>query len=468
MTESQARELLLLQSFEQASDPSWSTADAAWATAEARRIEGSTAAAETLLVRRVRLAAQRLVQRQPALARWFDGFALPGWSLPAALAAAFALGLALDSFGGQGRVNILALPLLGLLAWNLVVYGLLAVQALRTTSASSASHGLRDSLARGVMAIAQRASGVPRKWPALSRFGLDWAAVARPLHTARAATALHALAAMAALGLIAGLYSRGLTLEYRAGWESTFLGASGVHTLVSALLGPAAALIGDPLPTPEAVAALNFAAGRGENAAPWIHRIALTVVLFVVLPRLVLAAWGLRRSRQLAHALPLDLHAPYFVKLVRELTGQRVALRVQPYAHRLEPERALRLRAQLGEALGVEPDASIDPPLAYGDETPAVAAAEVASRRRVALFSASATPEAEVQGAFARSLPADAIVLVDETELRQRFTGPDAAPRLEQRRLAWRAMLEPQGRQPVFIDLDGAASPELIEALHTP
>lgn len=468
MTESQARELLLLQSFEETADPSWTQADAAWATAEARRIEGGTAGAETLLLRRAALATKRLVDRQPALASWLGGFALPGWALFAAVALALAFGLALDGYGGQARINILALPLLGLLAWNLAVYLLLVLQSLRTTSATPASHNLRDALARGATAIARRASGASRKLPALSRFGLDWAVAARALHAARAATALHALAAAVAIGLVAGLYLRGLAFEYRAGWESTFLGANGVHALVSALLGPAAALIGDPLPAPDALAALNFATGGGENAAPWIHRIALTIALFVVLPRLALAAWALRRSRRLESALPLDLHTPYFARLTRELTGQRVSLRVQPYAHRLTPEREARLRAQLGAALGVEPEASFDAPLAYGDEPPA-AVADVHALR-VALFSASATPEAEVHGEFARTLPAGAVVLVDETELRPRLTGPDAAARLEQRRRAWRAMLEAQGRAAVFVDLDAPTPADapagLIEALH--
>jgi len=475
MTETQARELLLVQAHEQTTDPTWSAADAAWATGEARRIEGSTAAVDALLARRAALAAKRLVERQPTLAPWLAGLHLPTWAMVTMLACAVGLGLALDGYGGYARVNILALPLLGLLAWNVGVYAVIAVQSVagRRAESKTASHGLRATLARRVASLSaslsQRLSGADRKLPALARFQLAWTEASRPLQVARAATALHALAAAVALGLVAGLYLRGLALEYRAGWESTFFDASTVHALVTALLGPAAALIGEPLPSIEALARLNFSSVGGENARPWIHRIALTVVLVVVLPRMLLAWRSLRESRRASANLPLDLRTPYFSRLVRELTGQRVALRVQPYAHRLSPEREANLRAQLGAALGVEPDATFDAPLAYGEDaaTPVIAGAHAMS---VPLFSASATPEVEVHGAFARTLPADALLLVDETELRLRLTGPDAATRLEQRRRAWRAMLEAQGRKAVFVDLDAPASAdasaELIEALH--
>jgi len=459
-----ARRLLLVQAFEHTPDATWSVADAAWATAEARRIEGSSTEPTTLLARRAELASQRLVERQPALASWLHGYALPGWVFLLALAGTFAFGLALDGFDGQASINILALPLLGLLAWNLLVYALLAVQAVRSRSARSRDakplpYGLQDALARGVAWCSQRLADAPRDLPALSRFQLAWAQAARPLHTARAATALHALAAAVALGLIAGLYARGLAFEYRAGWESTFLGRGGAHSLVSALLGPAATLIGDPLPTADALAALNFAVGRGENAAPWIHRIALTVAMVVVLPRLVLAAWSKRQARRLSNTLPLDLRTPYFERLSRELSGQRVALHIQPYAHRLTPEREAACRRLLAAALGGEVQATFAEPLAYGAATPAETSPEKPAQTRAAaaqlvLFSASATPEAEVQGAFLRPLPAEVPVLIDETDLRMRLAGPDAATRLEQRRGAWRAMLDAQARTAVFVDLD--------------
>jgi hypothetical protein len=117
---------------------------------------------------------------------------------------------------------------------------------------------------------------------------------------------LHFAAVLVAFGLIAGLYFRGFILRYPAGWESTFLGPQSAHALLVALYGPASALSGIPIPSSEEIGALRWtssSAGGGE-AVGWIHLIAWTAVLYIVLPRLfaalstTFALW--RLSRQLA------------------------------------------------------------------------------------------------------------------------------------------------------------------------
>ena len=69
---------------------------------------------------------------------------------------------------------------------------------------------------------ARRRAAAPPRCAASPRCGCARSRAARAL---RAETALHAGAAALALGLVAGLYVRGLVLDYRAGWESTFLDA---------------------------------------------------------------------------------------------------------------------------------------------------------------------------------------------------------------------------------------------------
>ena len=66
---------------------------------------------------------------------------------------------------------------------------------------------------------------------ALGRFVAEWSEAARPLLTARAVRLFHVCAAAVGIGLIAGLYLRGIALDYRAGWESTFLDARQVRAL---------------------------------------------------------------------------------------------------------------------------------------------------------------------------------------------------------------------------------------------
>jgi hypothetical protein len=80
----------------------------------------------------------------------------------------------------------------------------------------------------------------------------------------------------------------------------------------------------------------------------------------------------------------------------------------------------------------------------------------------IALFALVSTPEPENHGAFLDALGAGTTrgmpfaVIVDESAFRRRFdaTGASGAARLEERRSAWRRLLEARQRVPVFVDLE--------------
>ncbi len=169
-----------------------------------------------------------------------------GW-LVFAVVLGFAAGLLVDRIGNAQRINLLAPPVWALITWNLAVY----VWLLGSALCGSASPGW---LRRGVSAWPQHwrvrrltndSGARANAWQA---FAADWAAQSLPLNGARVALALHLGAAALGLGLIAGLYLRGLVLDYRVGWESTFLDAGTVHRLLSTLFAPASALSGIALP----------------------------------------------------------------------------------------------------------------------------------------------------------------------------------------------------------------------------
>jgi len=145
-------------------------------------------------------------------------------------------------------------------------------------------------------------------------FALLWARHAAPLTGVRLALLLHTAAAGLALGLVAGLYLRGLVLDYRAGWQSTFLDAATVQQVMDWLLKPAAALTGIAVPD---VAPLRLGPGADAtaSAAPWIHLLASTLALAVLLPRCLLAWRASARGRHLARHFPLPLDTPYFESL---------------------------------------------------------------------------------------------------------------------------------------------------------
>ena len=451
MTESDARAVLLVRAFEAGPSPDWSETDGAWATAEARRVEGERAPFERFIVRRAVLACARLAQHDPkvvAVLPALDPRAWVGW---AALLVAFGLGVASDAIGPTDRINILAPPLLAVLVWNLVVY---LVLVLRPAGASG-------PLQRWLLRMRSRSAAAASS--PLARFAPDWAAASGALYGARFAAVLHAGAAALVLGAFLSLYLRGIAFEYRAGWDSTFLTADSVHRLITIVLGPAAHLSGIDLPDVDQLARLRFSLGSGVNAAPWIHLYAITMGLAVVLPRTILAAVAVRRARAMTRDFPLALDGDDFARLRRALSGEPIEALVLPYSYRLSDSAGVALKTALERITGPNVSLSIAPPLPQGAEDEmqdwlgAAAARPKVAALVVALFPLTATPERETHGAFVRALvsrkAARLLVVVDEAEFRRRFTGADGARRLGERREAWSRMLGDTGVEAVFVDL---------------
>jgi hypothetical protein len=440
LNEGDARRVLLLQRHEgAAASPLWTDADRDWATQAALREVGDAASAEDFLAARARLAMQRLGPRGVREPPRFGA----GWVL-AAIAIGAVVGAATDAIGpGERFVNLLALPVWGVVAWNLVVYALLAWGALARTPSGGA---LRRLLQR--------------------RLGDDAAsAVSAPLNGARAALLLHAAALSLALGLLAGMYVRALVFDYRAGWQSTFLDGAAVHAWLSTLLAPASALSGITLPDVAALQAMRVVPGQGAtaSAAPWIHLYAVTLTLVVIVPRTLLALWQGFRAARLARRFPVDLAAPYFQRLLRHQRGASAAVEVRPHAQTPGASAVLGLRRLLAAVFGDALKLEIAATCAHGAENNAPPA--TASGATIALFDLSATPEAESQGRFVRALGGAPVLLVDETAFRARFGAGGA--RHTERRAAWKQFAQGLQRPIVFVDLqqpDLAAAQSQVEA----
>jgi hypothetical protein len=438
MNESEARRVLLVCAYESPPQPPWSEADADAATREAARAVGEAASDEALIVRRAQLAAQRIAERDPAAARALGAVdADRHWIGGALVLLVFALGVASDAVGPTQRIDILAPPLLALLAWNVAVY-------LSLVARPRAAGRLRDALRRALERPLHETS------PPLARFAARWTAFARPLYGARVAALLHAAAAALALGALASLYVRGLAFEYRAGWDSTFLDAGDVHALLSAVLGPASRLAGLSLPDAPALETLRWSAGGGENAARWIHLHAITVALVVLLPRSALAAAAAWRAHRWSRAAPLSLDDPYFKRIANARSGRALAIHVLPYSYAIADELAANLRSALERELGAPVALQVAPSVRPDDDAPA----PPVDATWLVLFALTATPERETHGAFVQALTrarADPPprVWIDESAFRQRF----GATRLAERRAAWQRMLAEIGIAPVFVDL---------------
>ncbi|WP_425261790.1 DUF2868 domain-containing protein [Rubrivivax sp. RP6-9] len=294
MTEHEARQVLLLQSHETAGPTAvWTAEDRAWATQQAVATAGDRAPPERFVAVRAALALPRLLPRDRAAQRWMGRRAWhPAWVL-LALLGGLAAGMAVDQLGPPQRVNLLAPAVWAVVAWNLLVYAALLLPL--------PTLGLR----RWAAGLARAHDDGP---------GGLWARHAAPLSLARAGLVMHVGAAALALGLVTGLYLRGLVLDYRAGWQSTFLEPPAVQALLGTLLAPASAVTGIAVAD---VGPLRVAPGAAAtaSAAPWIHLYAATLVLGVVLPRLLLALFSALRAGALARRFPLSLDTPYFEAL---------------------------------------------------------------------------------------------------------------------------------------------------------
>jgi len=468
---------------------------AAWQASDSK----SAVTQEHFLQQRSEQILKRLAERTPAFAAFQKrALGLPGFWAALPLLALVA-GALLDRIADPHRVDLLSAPLLFIVGWNLLVYALLLVWALVSSlrggrKAGGAGTGLLRRLSVGKVAA-------PRKLPAalatgLGNFMAEWAQLSETLTRARLSRTVHLAAAAFALGAVISLYARGLLTQYAAGWESTFLDAAQVHTLLSWLFAPALAVFpfleGFTLADIEALrfgttaaidtvgsaggnavgtagtAATALAHGAGAGAGErWVHLYGATILLLVILPRLVLAGIAGLRAGRLARRFPLDLEHPYFRKLADSIgAGTPAVLRVLPYSFTLDEARDRGLWAVAAMALGAQARVLLRPSVPYGEE-PKEALHEGARDARfddagvtvtAALFNLAATPEKENHGAFldylSRNSKRGVAVLLDESGMLERAGGQGGADvRINERIALWRQFCSFHGTAATVVNL---------------
>ena len=461
---------------------------AAWQASDSN----SAVTQDHFLQQRSEQILKRLAERIPAFAAFQKrAIGLPGFWAALPVLALFA-GAVLDRIADPHRVDLLSAPLLFIVGWNLLVYLALLVWALlpRARSAGKDSHGLLRRLSVGKAAA-------PRKLPAplatgLGNFMAEWAQLSEPLTRARLSRTVHLSAAAFALGAVASLYARGLLTQYAAGWESTFLDAIQVHTLLSWLFTPALTVFsflqGFTLADIEALrfgvhaganasgvglaatapgtadAVLASGAGAGER---WVHLYGATILLLVILPRLVLAGFASLRAARLVRRFPLDHEHPYFRKLADSIgAGTPAVLRVLPYSFTLDEARDRGLWAVAAMALGAQARVLLRPSVPYGEE-PKEALHEALQGGgfddpgvtvTAALFNLAATPEKENHGAFldylGRNSKRGVAVLLDESGMLERAGGQGGADaRIQERIALWRQFCSFHGAAATVVNL---------------
>jgi hypothetical protein len=433
---------------------------AAWQAADSK----AAVTQEHFLEQRSEQILKRLAERTPAFAAFQRrGLGLPGiWAALPVLA--LVAGALLDRIADPHRVDLLSAPLLFIIGWNLLVYLILLVWALIPRRKTGwAGQGLLRRLSVGKAAL-------PRKLPGalatgMTNFMAEWAVLSEPLTRARLSRTVHLAAAAFALGAVLSLYARGLLTQYVAGWESTFLDATQVHTLLSWLFTPVLFLFphleGFSLADIES---LRFGSGTPATGGErWVHLYGATILLLVVLPRLILAAFAGWRARRLARRFPLELEHPYFRRLADSIgAGTPAVLRVLPYSFTLDEARDRGLWTVAAMALGAQARVLLRPTVPYGEEPQdalrEAPADEAGITVTAALFSLAATPEKENHGAFldylVRSSRRGVAVLLDESSLTERGAGQAGLEaRVTERIALWRQFCSFHGTAATVVNL---------------
>lgn len=447
--------------------------------------------AEAFLARRAELLLARVRMRSPAVDHILAVAAGFTWLGRAVLVLALVAGLTLSALDGSRRINILSFPLIGLIAWNLFVYAVLLAALIRRRRAKGLGGGSRSFWSghfyqRWVGRRVDSLLGQSTRFnaplaTALRRFTSEWTAIVHPLLLERAQQLLHLAAVLVAVGLIAGLYVRGIVFRYEAGWESTFLGAPSVRALVGLVYGPAAALAGIALPTAQGIDALRWTGTSGGGAAAsWIHLIAVTAALYIVLPRLILAGVARLRLWRLSTSPPLPASLLGHARALLVGAAGGVALEsasVIPFAYEPSPESVAGLNILLAAALGGGVRVELRAPVRYGAEDEFRRQLEQgAAEWVVLLMTVASTPEAENHGTAIAALrdslarlpgAPPLLVVIDTGPYSQRMHG-DASfdQRLTERRRLWSEFVAGYGLRACIVNLSRivAGAPSESEA----
>lgn len=436
-------------------------------------------AAQRIGVERARILLAKVVARHPfvnTVANLSAGSAVAGAIV---FALGFLVGAALSALDGTRHINVLAFPVLGVVAWNLAMYAAIFAAWIRSRRAPTSRRRVPEMLAHLATGRLSRlvtksgAFNAPLA-EALGRFTREWFAAARPLLVARAARVLHLSAAALGIGLIVGLYVRGIAFDYRAGWESTFLDASQARAVLSVIYGPASLVTGIAIPDAAVLEAMrsNRAAG-GEGAAPWIHLLAATVALFVVLPRLALSLAGTLFIMRWSRRAPLPAWLAAYFRGALDGSIARGLVSVVPYAYEPSADARAGLRALLPRALGESLTLDSRAAVRYGEEERFVRELDAAGKADVVvlLFNLAATPEEENHGdviagvrgwlAAAPQPRPQLLVLVDEGPYTERMATDGATGRVAERRDAWQQFVAAHGLAACSVNLAAAGRGEV-------
>lgn len=351
----------------------------------------------------------------------------------------------------DGRINILKFPLIGIILWNLIVYLCELFIIFRKDGASKGVSGIITRALYPPPVNLQRSDNEPNvEFRARSVFLSRWRHLSFPALSARLKSLLHFTALILAASAITGMYVKGIAKQYNAVWESTFIkDGEQLRQILTTVLGPATIIKGDEIPP---ASDLNDWQAPNEksqdNAAKWIHWYAITIGIYVLIPRLILGFIWLIRANAHDKTLPFRELAPnYYERVLAVSTGDSLSIGIVPYAHKPGDNVIQGIRTYMETHFERPVTIKWLDSIAFGDEEDAEAG-DLKGLQPMLLFNFGSTPEKETHLALyqklAGDLPPDStkyqVVLDCEAFDRKSESFNDADERRTTRLEAWKKL----------------------------
>ena len=367
-----------------------------------------------------------------------------------------------------GQINVVELPLVLLIVWNLAFMAWFLVKWVwhLFVRDKQPPGPLIDKIGTWRASESLRVSGKRRAlW--FDTYKHAWSELCVPVNTARLKIAANLASMLFTIGALVHLFYRAAFDHYTAGWKTTLthtIDANTVHAIISWVLAPGSYVFALPIPNAQHIESLRMPPSLGEVAETWIWLYVGSVLVWVVVPRLYLVVLNVFARWHIGRNFSLPMNATYFTTLRAAWRGQRIGVSVVPFRYELTPTLRANLDAMLKRIYGLAVDITIDRPVFMGDnakdwKSPVKREGHVAV---MVIFNLSATAEGDTHGVLLQALRkaieqgTPIVPIVDTGAYRM-----DDPERFRQRCNQWRQTLDRSRFKPLFLNLHKAADDDL-------
>jgi hypothetical protein len=311
----------------------------------------------------------------------------------------FCTGVLSNYLSVNGHVNLLFNAVIAYIGWNMLVYVAMGIRLLFSRSSnlrkpasiigsifSSCFHWLALQTKKYHL---KSSSGETSRL--VSGFFRNLFTHLNDYYRWKITSAFHFWALSLASGIIAGLYLRGLAVEFSFYWESTFIESPRfVEGLMQIISSPATLLF--PITLPDIAAR-----GMMMPGADWIHIFSLSLIAYVVIPRIILLIFSqYNGSKALSDNVP-DLREDYFRNILFNRASNDLVDTIVVYGYSIESQDRRQLLSGIENLMGIEAAQAELLKIKWGKPFPE---SLKENGKYVIVFNGVQTPEKDVHGIF--------------------------------------------------------------------